>query len=64
MDTLRIDTLRFLVQDTCESEASLMRYSPEYLGISNTLVSCFGSMDEESTSDTNDPLVLNHLLPG
>jgi hypothetical protein len=64
MNTLRVDALRFLVQDTCESEASLMRYAPEYLGISNTLVSCLGSIDEESTGDINDPFVLNHLLPG
>jgi hypothetical protein len=64
MDTLRVDTLRFLVQDTCESEAPLTRYAPEYLGISNTLVSCRGSIDEESTGDINDPFVLNHLLPG
>jgi hypothetical protein len=34
------------------------------LGISNTLVSCLGSTDEDSSSAINDPLVLNHLLPG
>jgi hypothetical protein len=64
MDTLGVDALRFLVQDTCESEASLARFAPEYLGISNTLVWCRGSIDEESTGDINDPFVLSHLLPG
>jgi len=64
MDTLRVDALRFLVQDTWESEVSLTRNTPVYLGISNTLVSCLGSIDEESTGDTNDPFVLSHLLPG